>query len=345
MRKGWSDRFFGGLMLIGVGVLFLLQQMGYVDISLGSIISTYWPLILIYVGLKNLLTSRGKGGSFLGAFILIAIGGYFQARALNWDIVSPSDFYKFLVPGFLILCGLHVIFKPNRSAPSKRMKEPIEPVGYPPEPSELPNLSDLDGGSQSTLDKQFEEKFGTSFSDKKKNEKRHSFDLDFDENDNDNDNDKYEEEDSHNNYERRHRRHKFKAQFDNFGDGEKINKSAFIGDVHMGREYFELKPTNISQFIGDTVLDLTKAQIPYGKTKINISAFIGDIKIFVPDDMDLGIKVNSSSFIGDMFILSQSKSGFMSSVQTSTPYFKEAQKKIVINVSAFIGDIKVNTVG
>ncbi|OAB39125.1 hypothetical protein PMSD_04110 [Paenibacillus macquariensis subsp. defensor] len=343
MRKGWSDRFFGGFVLIGVGVIFLLQQMGYVDISLGSIISTYWPLILIYVGLKNLLTSRGQGGSFLGAFILIAIGGYFQARALDWDIISPGDFFKYLVPGFLIVCGLHVIFKPNRPASNKKMKSPIEPIGFPPEPSELPNLSDLDGGSQSTLDKQFEEKFGSSFGNRKENElKRNKFDFEFD------DSDGYEEEESHHKYDRRHKKHKFKVEFDNFessGNREKINKSAFIGDVHMGREYFELKPTNISQFIGDTVLDLTKAQIPYGKTKINISAFIGDIKIYVPDDMDLGIKVNSSSFIGDMSILSQSKSGFMSSVQTSTPYFRESQKKIVINVSAFIGDIKVNTVG
>lgn len=337
MKKGWADRFFGGFVLIGIGIIFLLQQMGYVDISIGSIISTFWPLILIYLGLKNMLTARGEGGSFIGSFILLAVGGYFQARALDWVFLSPGEFFKFLIPGFLILCGLYVIFKPSRSTtkPDKKMKTPIEPMGYPPEPSELPDLPDLE--SQSTLDKQFEEKFGVSFADKKKDKRRISFDIHM------GDDSEHEEEDE--TYHNREKRHKFKAQYDNYGDGEKVNKSAFIGDVHMGSEYFELKPTNISQFIGDTVLDLTKAQIPYGKTKINISAFIGDIKIYVPDDMDLGIKVNSSSFIGDMSILSQSRSGFMSSVQSSTPYYKEAQKKIVINVSAFIGDIKVNTVG
>lgn len=343
MKKGWADRFFGGFVLIGIGIIFLLQQMGYVNISIGSIISTFWPLILIYLGLKNLLTTRGEGGSFIGAFILLAVGGYFQARALDWVILSPGEFFRFLIPGFLILGGLYVIFKPNQSVtkPDKKMKTPIEPIGYPPEPSELPNLSDLDGGTQSTLDKQFEEKFGVSFADKKQDKKqdkkRMSFDIHM------GDDMELDEEDDF--YHDRGKKNKFKAQYNNFGDGEKINKSAFIGDVHMGNEYFELKPTNISQFIGDTVFDLTKAQIPYGKTKINISAFIGDIKIYVPDDMDLGIKVNSSSFIGDMSILSQSRSGFMSSIQSSTPYYKEAQKKIVINVSAFIGDIKVNTVG
>jgi lia operon protein LiaF len=61
--------------------------------------------------------------------------------------------------------------------------------------------------------------------------------------------------------------------------------------------------------------------------------------------MDLGVTVNSSSFIGDMQVLEQSRSGFMSSVQCKTPYYKEAGKKIRINVSAFIGDIKVKSVG
>lgn len=151
----------------------------------------------------------------------------------------------------------------------------------------------------------------------------------------------------HERHERHARRHReWHEEFHEAADNkESTNRSAFIGDVHMGREHFQLKNTNVSQFIGDTVLDLTNAQIAYGETRINISAFIGDIKVYIPNDMDLGISVNSSSFIGDMEVLDQSRSGFMSSVQCKTPYYKEAGKKVRINVSAFIGDIKVKTVG
>lgn len=78
----------------------------------------------------------------------------------------------------------------------------------------------------------------------------------------------------------------------------------------MGKEVFTLKPMNISSFIGDTVIDLTKAQIPYGETKIVISHFIGDVKIFVPEDMDLGISLTSSSFLGDMKLLGTKRGGF-----------------------------------
>ncbi|OAB77875.1 cell wall-active antibiotics response protein LiaF [Paenibacillus crassostreae] len=333
MKKGWIDRFFGGLVLIGIGVVFLLQQMDWIDISIGSIISTYWPLILIYAGLKNIMTLNEKGSSLVGGFILLAIGGYFQSRELDLISVTPGDFFKFLIPIFLIVGGLVVIFKPQhkRSHSDNRMNSPITPVEHPPEPSELPSLhhlSDLpDGESQSTLDKQFEEKFGMHFDDKISS--------------NSEDTKGYTNHERHHDNDDRKKRYKFN---ENHGEGKKINKSIFIGDIHMGRDYFELKPTNISQFIGDTVLDLTKAQIPYGKTTINISAFIGDIKIYVPDDMDLGIKVSANSFIGDMTILSESKSGFISTVSSSTPYYKDAQKRININISAFIGDIKVNTV-
>ena len=58
-------------------------------------------------------------------------------------------------------------------------------------------------------------------------------------------------------------------------------RSGFIGDIYLGHDYWELKPMNISHFIGDTVLDLTKAQILPGETVINISSFIGDVKIYL----------------------------------------------------------------
>lgn len=120
----------------------------------------------------------------------------------------------------------------------------------------------------------------------------------------------------------------------------KSSRSSFIGDIHLGRDYFQLKPTNLSQFIGDTVLDLTNAHIPYGETKINISAFIGDIKVYVPDDTDLGISIHTSSFIGDMSVLNESRSGFMSSVQTKTPFYKEARKKSGFMSARLSGTLK-----
>ncbi len=48
------------LVLITLGVLFLLNNLGYTDLSLGRLISTWWPLILILVGISLLLRDRER---------------------------------------------------------------------------------------------------------------------------------------------------------------------------------------------------------------------------------------------------------------------------------------------
>ena len=46
------------LVLIIVGTLFLLNNLGFTDLSLGCLISTWWPAILIVVGLGLLLNRK-----------------------------------------------------------------------------------------------------------------------------------------------------------------------------------------------------------------------------------------------------------------------------------------------
>lgn len=358
MKRRFTSQILGGLILIGLGALFLLRQMGYTDFDIGTLFSTYWPVILLLIGAKNLLGENAKGNSFFGGIFFLALGVFFLGRNLEWFDLSAGDFFKLLIPVMLIGGGLYVIFKPRGHTPPTPPAPPVPPAPpfYPPgkNPLDVEPPKPL----ESTLDEQFEQKFGKPAGQKDWNEYLQKEDTD---------NDVEEEkgafrstadsrwQDKQERHERRRqerqdrhaRRHgEWHGEFQNTCNSkESTNRSAFIGDVHMGREHFQLKHTNISQFIGDTVLDLTNAQIPYGETKINISAFIGDIKVYIPDDMNLGVSVNSSSFIGDMEILDQSRSGFMSSVQCKTPYYKEAGKKVRINVSAFIGDIKVKTVG
>ncbi len=50
-----------GLILIVLGLLFLLDNMGYIDF--GDIMSTYWPLILVLVGIRIILRhNRDESG-------------------------------------------------------------------------------------------------------------------------------------------------------------------------------------------------------------------------------------------------------------------------------------------
>lgn len=123
------------------------------------------------------------------------------------------------------------------------------------------------------------------------------------------------------------------------------SRSGFIGDIYLGHDYWELKPMNISHFIGDTVLDLTKAQIPTGETVINISSFIGDVKIYLPNDYEIGVHVVTSAFIGDVAVLEQKEGGIFKNIDVETPFFQDTDKKIRLHVSTFIGDVRVTKVG
>jgi len=43
------------ILLIIIGVVFLLDNLGYVHISVAELIRTYWPVILIWMGVEKLV--------------------------------------------------------------------------------------------------------------------------------------------------------------------------------------------------------------------------------------------------------------------------------------------------
>lgn len=366
-RKGWSQ-LSNGLLLIGIGVVFLLNQLDMIHVDLGYIFSTFWPVFIIWFGLQSLIYARG--GALWGSVVPIIIGSYFLGRNLDLIDFSFGDLIKYAIPIILIGFGLQVIFKPKDHTPPPAPPSPDDFSSHRRDDYNIPDPPEA-RPLDSSLDEEFERRFGkTDKADKTENtlpdpelespdyhepgkgyrwqgqhherqrqdrqdRSRFRVHVDFDDNGR-----SYSEGSDYKDEQHGHHHH-----HQSWHSHDAVNKSSFIGDVHMGKDYFQLKPTNISQFIGDTVLDLTKAQIPYGETKVNISAFIGDVKVFVPNDSDVGIHVTTNSFIGDMKVLEESRSGFMSNAGLESPHYREAGKKIRITVSVFIGDVKVNRVG
>lgn len=344
MKRSTRDRWWVGIPLIAIGAMILFRQLGY-DIDVGYIFRTYWPLFLIWWGVKGISEIRRNGGyAFIGPVIVLAIGGYFLARNLGWIDYSMGEFIRYMIPVMLIGGGLFVLIGPRRR--DRKHHDKMQPPPPPEQPYKPLSPEDLE--MPSSLDEQFEKTFGKP-KQEQKNDAHGSFHT-AKENPTSYEHKQYQKHSTHGTNQKKYGEYDDDDMYDDDshyygGYGNTINKSAFIGDLYMGQEVFSLKPMNISAFIGDTVIDLTKAQIPYGETKIVISNFIGDVKVFVPEDMDLGVTVTTNSFIGDMSLLNQKRGGFLSSAQAETAHYREASKKIRIIVSVFIGDVKVNKVG
>lgn len=345
MQPSFLHRLFWGIVLVAVGAVFLLNQTGVIDFDVGDLFSTYWPVFIILFGLQGLLLQRS--GGFLWSLIVIAVGAVLLGRNLGWGW-ELQDLFSLIGPVILIVFGLRMI---TRGAKPKRDRQDEEGKGYgwnpvtpppvppasPPGPSGLdipegpppappltddPNASftgyEADRASRPAEDNRAA---APQFHDRR---------------------DRFKERQAR--WEKKCQNRQHRRDWWSY-DPNASQQHRFIGDVHIGEEYWELRPMNISHFIGDTKLDLTKAQIPLGETKIYVSCFIGDVKVFVPNDFSVGVQVVSSSLIGDVRVWDQKRGGLFNHVSVESPAYSDADKKVVLIVSAFIGDVQVTKVG
>lgn len=103
VRNNNSSRICGGLIIIGVGLVFLLRNFGY---YIPDWIFS-WHTLLIVIGFL-IGYKRNFNGS--GWIIMILVGLFFTAR----EIIG-FDISKYYFPLVFIVIGLALLFKPKRS--------------------------------------------------------------------------------------------------------------------------------------------------------------------------------------------------------------------------------------
>ena len=94
-----------GLTLVGIGALFLLDNLHIVHVSTWF---AYWPVILIGIGLVKLVDSNSAAGQIAGG-VLMAVGGFFLADNLGYIRIEQ------MWPLILIGIGLFMLW--NRMRP------------------------------------------------------------------------------------------------------------------------------------------------------------------------------------------------------------------------------------
>lgn len=109
-----SGRIFWGFVLILLGVLFLLDQMGRADF--GDLIGRWWPLILVAAGLWQLISSNFQ--ELAGGLFLIALGALFQLAKLE---ILGRSVWHYIWPALIIGLGLWVLIGAFRRPSTARV--------------------------------------------------------------------------------------------------------------------------------------------------------------------------------------------------------------------------------
>lgn len=99
-------QFIVALVLIALGVVFLMGNLDIIDVDIGDLISTWWPLVLITLGVTGLFQARTAP---IGSIFLIVIGVVFLLITL--DVAD----YDILWPIVIIAAGVWVLLQNRMS--------------------------------------------------------------------------------------------------------------------------------------------------------------------------------------------------------------------------------------
>ena len=116
-----------------------------------------------------------------------------------------------------------------------------------------------------------------------------------------------------------------------------------VGDIRIGDSEWDLKDMETRVGAGQLRLDLTKARIQPGETRLKVSGGMGKIEILAPSG--LSISVQSEVGAGSINILGQKADGVGRQVSFTTPGYETAEKKVRMDLSLMIGELSLSSVG
>lgn len=109
-----SSRIVLGAIVVAIGVLLLLGNLGWVDAR--WVLRTLWPLALVVVGVAMLRDSRQRKGN-PWPWVLITAGIWIFADNMDWIAI---DLWDLIVPAILLYIGAKLIYRNQAESQSSK---------------------------------------------------------------------------------------------------------------------------------------------------------------------------------------------------------------------------------
>jgi lia operon protein LiaF len=130
----------------------------------------------------------------------------------------------------------------------------------------------------------------------------------------------------------------FKDTADN-GEGIGQERRHWVGDLSVGGQPWALKDMSLFNGIGDVRVNFTTAHVEDGLYRLRVDAWIGDVRILVPESVKL--RVDAKVGIGDVLVFNDSATGTGRAIAYQDPDYEQASKRIDLSVDLKIGDIQI----
>ena len=102
---------------------------------------------------------------------------------------------------------------------------------------------------------------------------------------------------------------------------------AVMGDSRRQGRWRVERPLAAVAVVGDVVLDLRGAEVPHGNVDITATAVMGDVKVYVPDGVD--VELTGIAVMGDK------------NVRVREAPASQPSPKVVVRATVVMGDVKV----
>ncbi|MEN8154819.1 MAG: DUF5668 domain-containing protein [Acidobacteriota bacterium] len=139
----FDTRVIVGILIIAAGVILLMGTLGY-DIDFN--IWDFWPVILIAIGLKKIVSPQ-QSGEMLWGFFLLALGVLFQLSKLDYIDFYFQDIWPFI----LIFIGFQIIRSgtlTDKGRHNRHFKEEKSDENKEYSPGSSINISAILGGGE-----------------------------------------------------------------------------------------------------------------------------------------------------------------------------------------------------
>jgi lia operon protein LiaF len=345
---------FAGILLITLGVLYLLTNIGLIPLGIREVVTTYWPVVIIlwaaYRLVEGLLVKENRRRKFNRVYWslgLMVIGGVLLENRVQYFTVESIGLWSIVFSIFIIYVGLSIVFFKSNGIEFNfdgTEEEKIWEDHYKGDPSEAGEVFngqkdsnsqayENKGCSKDELKERMKEKHGEK---KSKIEEKYTKD--------------------HKNYGYKSKDKQRKNSKTYTFDDLKASKDRFhfVGEIRLGDQPWALENSSYSLGVGEVYMDLTTALLEEGVTYVNLSGWVGSVQIIVPED--LAIDVSADVNIGSVEIFGEEqefsrhhknrRSGVSSNLlcYRSEDYDK-ALKKVRINASVNIGEVSLKRVG